>query len=108
MTNERGKLDLPTYDGGWPARVARSKLISMTQTKPYFVRAEWDEEAAVWVATSDDVPGLVTEAETMEALLAKLRILIPELLDANAQTNNEPVPFELLTRRFETIPRRAA
>ena len=31
--------------------------------KIYFVRAEWDEEAKVWVATSDDVPGLVTEAE---------------------------------------------
>ena len=28
------------------------------QSKPLFVRAEWDEEAAVWVATSDDVPGL--------------------------------------------------
>jgi hypothetical protein len=22
--------------------------------KPLFVRAEWDEEASVWVATSDD------------------------------------------------------
>jgi len=29
--------------------------------KIYFVRAEWDEEAKVWVATSDDVPGLVTK-----------------------------------------------
>jgi predicted RNase H-like HicB family nuclease len=36
--------------------------------KPYFVRAEWDTDAAVWVATSDDVPGLVTEAVTLEAL----------------------------------------
>ena len=36
--------------------------------KIYFVRAEWDEEAKVWVATSDDVPGLETEAETMEIL----------------------------------------
>ncbi|MFW5731293.1 MAG: DUF1902 domain-containing protein, partial [Desulfonatronovibrionaceae bacterium] len=25
-------------------------------TKPLFVRAEWDNEAFVWVATSDDVP----------------------------------------------------
>lgn len=33
-----------------------------------FVRAEWDEEARVWVATSDDVPGLVTEADTVEDL----------------------------------------
>ena len=34
--------------------------------KPLFVRAEWDEEARVWVATSDDVPGLATEALTMD------------------------------------------
>ncbi|MBI4702242.1 MAG: DUF1902 domain-containing protein [Deltaproteobacteria bacterium] len=78
------------------------------QTKPYFIRAEWDEEAAVWVATSDDVPGLATEADTMESLIAKLRALIPELLEANGQGAAETVPFELLTRRFETIHRSAA
>jgi predicted RNase H-like HicB family nuclease len=78
------------------------------QANPYFVRAEWDGEAQVWVATSDDVPGLVTEADTIEALLAKLRVMIPELLGANGQGPAEPVPFELLSRRFETIPHRAA
>jgi hypothetical protein len=34
---------------------------------PLLVTAEWDEEAKVWVATSDDVPGLATEAESREA-----------------------------------------
>ena len=47
------------------------------------VSASWDDEAKVWVAESDDVPGLVTEAETLESLLAKLRVLIPELLEEN-------------------------
>jgi predicted RNase H-like HicB family nuclease len=55
--------------------------------KIYFVRAEWDEEAKVWVATSDDVPGLVTEAETMEILSSKLEIMIPELLTPLQLTN---------------------
>lgn len=45
------------------------------------VNATWDDEAGVWVAESNDVPGLVTEAETMESLLEKLRILIPELME---------------------------
>jgi len=49
----------------------------------YTVVAVWDEEAEVWVATSDDVPGLVTEAPTEEALVDKLMVLIPELLEAN-------------------------
>lgn len=71
------------------------------QTKPLFVRAEWDEEASVWVATSDDVPGLATEASTLEDLIEKLKGIIPELLDANETPGDNEVPFELLTRRFE-------
>ena len=49
--------------------------------KPYYVHAQWDEEAKVWVASSDDVPGLATEADTTEALVQKLKTLIPELLN---------------------------
>jgi len=70
--------------------------------KPFFVRAEWDHEASVWVASSDDVPGLVTEEATMEGLIEKLKVIIPELLEANGMRTNQEVPFEVLTRRFET------
>ena len=69
--------------------------------KPLFVRAEWDEKALVWVATSDDAPGLATEEDTLEALIEKLKIMIPELLDANGSEQGYEVPFEILTRRFE-------
>jgi len=69
--------------------------------KPYFVRAEWDAEAGVWVATSDDVPGLVTEAATIEALDAKLKVLVPELLEANGcMPDDGEIAVELLARRF--------
>ncbi len=55
-----------------------------SSTSPtYTVTAEWDGEARVWVATSDDVPGLATEADTFEALAEKLRAMVPELLAAN-------------------------
>jgi predicted RNase H-like HicB family nuclease len=76
--------------------------------KPLFVRAEWDEEAHVWVATSDDVPGLTTEEDTLEALVEKLKIMIPELLDANGIEQEYEVPFEVLTRRFEIAQRNGA
>ena len=69
--------------------------------KPYYVHATWDDEARVWVASSDDVPGLATEAETTEALIEKLKTLTPELLELNGQSPTHPIPFELLTRRFE-------
>jgi len=55
----------------------------MMKGKPLFVRAEWDEEAKVWVATSDDVPGLATEEENMDGLIEKLKVMIPELFMAN-------------------------
>ena len=67
-----------------------------------YVHAEWDDEALVWVASSDDVPGLVTEAATTEELIAKLKVMIPELMALNGgKASADPVPFELLTRRFE-------
>jgi len=53
------------------------------KSKPLFIRAEWDEDAGVWVASSDDVPGLATEGDTWEGLVGKLKVMIPELLDAN-------------------------
>lgn len=53
------------------------------QNHIYEIRAHWDSEAKVWVAESDDVPGLITEAESCEALVEKLKCLIPELLEAN-------------------------
>ena len=76
-------------------------------TKVLFVRAEWDPEAGVWVATSDDVPGLATEADTLEALSAKLDVLVPELLQANGYDDGPEVPFELLARKF-SVARRSA
>jgi hypothetical protein len=47
---------------------------------PVRVRAEWDQEAGVWVAESTNLPGLVTEAETAELLVEKLQTMVPELL----------------------------
>ena len=52
-------------------------------TTAYVVRAWWDEAAKVWVAESDDVPGLATGAANLDELVAKLRIIVPELLEEN-------------------------
>ena len=77
--------------------------------KPYFVRAEWDTEAGVWVATSDDVPGLVTEAASIEALNEKLQSLVPELLQANGVAPQAgAISVEILVRRFSVATLLAA
>ncbi len=67
------------------------------------VKAVWDEEAHVWVAFSEDVPGLATEADTLEQLIEKLKIMIPELLEANGLLDNNEEKFflRLLSERIE-------
>ena len=66
----------------------------------YTITATWDDEARVWVATSDDIPGLVTEADTVEALTAKLKVIIPELLECSCITATS-IPFHLHTHRHD-------
>lgn len=75
----------------------------MSEAKPsaLTVRAEWDPTAGVWVAESDDVPGLVTEADTLERLVERLRVLVPELLELNGALERA-APIELVTRLPES------
>ena len=54
------------------------------------ILARWDGEAGVWVAESDDVPGLVAEADSLNVLALKLKTLIPELLELNGATARRP------------------
>lgn len=67
----------------------------MKTASPLLILAMWDEEAKVWVATSDDVPGLATESPTLDALVPKLRVMIPELLDANGYSDGDDLHFNI-------------
>lgn len=69
------------------------------------VRAQWDEEAHVWVATTDDVPGLATEAETLEALRDKLKVMVPELMQENGVASDLPeIPIHIVAEMGARIP----
>lgn len=46
----------------------------------YVVNFTWDNEACVWIATSNDIPGLVLESGSFDALIEHVRIAVPELL----------------------------
>jgi hypothetical protein len=63
------------------------------------VRVLWDPEASVYVAESDDVPGLATEADSLDALARKLYVMIPELLELNDSEFGEDVPSDLLVQQ---------
>ncbi|MBG1265749.1 DUF1902 domain-containing protein [Nostoc sp. WHI] len=77
----------------------------MAQTT-FKVEAFWDSNAEVWVAASDDIPGLVTEASTIELLTQKLREIIPELIILNKIVPSDyvgSITFELTSHRQELI-----
>jgi predicted RNase H-like HicB family nuclease len=67
-----------------------------TPSGVYEIRAQWDSEAGVWVAESEDVPGLVAEADSPNVLVQKLRTLIPELLELNRATSDRTASFHVL------------
>lgn len=50
----------------------------------YVINFTWDAEASVWIATSDDIPGLVLESGSFDALLERTRFAVPELLALNS------------------------
>jgi Domain of unknown function (DUF1902) len=61
------------------------------------ISAEYDPEAGVWVAESADIP-LITEADTIEALRAKLPGLIFDLIEGESD-----VVVELTAHSSESI-----
>jgi len=63
--------------------------------RTYVVTAFWDDEAHIWVAESDDVPGLATGAANLDELVGKLNVMIPELLELNSHLTG------VLTPQFE-------
>ena len=45
------------------------------------IQARWDGEASVWIATSNDVPGLVVEADTWPTMIEEAKLVLPELME---------------------------
>jgi predicted RNase H-like HicB family nuclease len=70
--------------------------------RPIVIHADWDPEAAVWVATTNDLRGLVTEADSLEALRAKLPGIILDLLD-ECGVSDLPASIEIIARASDRL-----
>jgi hypothetical protein len=53
------------------------------------IDARWDGETSVWIATSNDVPGLVVEADTWPAMIEEVRLVLPDLLELSGQRRDK-------------------
>ena len=53
------------------------------------IDARWDAEASVWIATSNDVPGLVIEADTWPTMIEEVRLVLPDLLELSGERTDK-------------------
>ena len=65
----------------------------------YTVKLFWDSEVDVWIATSDDIKGLVLESGSLDVLIERVRRTVPELL----KLNNQPVEHAKITFMTERV-----
>ncbi|MFC6448417.1 DUF1902 domain-containing protein [Shinella zoogloeoides] len=69
------------------------------------VRASWDDEAGVWIATSSDIDGLAVEAETLEVLEKKALAAISDLLELNGVDSDLPeIPVHIMAEHLAKVP----
>ena len=70
-----------------------------------FVRAEWDEAAGVWVATSNDIAGLAVEAPTVERLTQKVTDAISDLIELNGVDSDlAEIPVHIMAEQLSRVP----
>lgn len=67
------------------------------------IRFRWDEEAAVWIATSKDVPGLVLESGSFDALVERVKQAVPEMLRLNGSAAPD-FRLSYFTEREDLVP----
>jgi hypothetical protein len=68
----------------------------------YVVNLIWDADASVWVATSEDIDGLVLESGSLDALMERVRFAVPELLALNQSVLSD-IPLCFRSERHEKI-----
>lgn len=66
------------------------------------IKLTWDPDVCVWIAESDDVPGLVMESGSFDALIERLRFTVPELLELNGSTKF-PLRMSFISERHEQV-----
>jgi predicted RNase H-like HicB family nuclease len=73
------------------------------------LHAAYDVEEKIWYTLDCDVPGLVTEGETLERLRERAAAVLPELLDDNAhqipaERRTGPHSLRLVAFHESTMP----
>ena len=72
------------------------------------VRAEWDDEAGVWVITSDEIAGLAIEAEKFEDIRSKVIDAVCDLVEDNDMDlfrgDASRIPLHIMAEQSAWVP----
>lgn len=61
--------------------------------KGYNIQLDWDDEAKVWMATSEDIPGLILEDESADKLIQRVMLAAPEIIELNGVEKRQDFYF---------------
>jgi hypothetical protein len=71
--------------------------------KRFDIHAEWDAEAGVWWGHNDELP-LATEAATLDALLARVLEIAPEIAVENGlAAAGDEIVIHLIAEREQSV-----
>ncbi|MCL2008259.1 MAG: DUF1902 domain-containing protein [Treponema sp.] len=68
----------------------------------YIITLVWDDEASVWIAESEDIPGLILESASFDTLVERVKNAVPELLELSGNANS-PVKLHFKAERLAIV-----
>ena len=68
----------------------------------FSVKLYWDDESCMWHCESDDIPGLLLESNSCDALIERIRLAAPEMLELNLNYKG-PVVISYETVRTDKL-----
>ena len=60
-----------------------------TATLVYKIKITWDDEAQVWIAVGENLDGLVLECGSLDALIERVKVAVPELLEIQGEPQKD-------------------
>jgi hypothetical protein len=66
------------------------------------IKLLWDDESDRWYTKTNDVPGMALDSGSIDALIEKVRMVAPDMLEANLGYRG-PIHFSFVAERNETI-----
>lgn len=66
------------------------------------IKLFWDNDAKVWIATSEDIPGLALESGSFDALIERVKYTLPEILELD-DIKTDYCDLDFISQRLDRV-----